>query len=86
MTRYARFEPDAIARVEELAERKLTPEEFRSWADGEIPEAEMQEMVELIRWFVRQYPTPAQRLRSARRRQLQLARTVAHVLKSSKRR
>lgn len=83
MSRRIRIDPDAISAVEELAQRALSAEEFRSWADGEIPSSEMQDTIELIRWFVRRYPTPADRLRSARRRQVQLARTVAHVRASS---
>ncbi len=81
MTRRALFTPEAAERVRELADRQLSPEEFRAWADGEIPPEEMAENVDLIRWFVRRYPTPAARLRSARRRPIPLARTIAHASK-----
>jgi hypothetical protein len=82
MTRKASFTPDAVERVRALAERELPLDEFIAWADGPISEEEMAENIELIRWFIRRYPTPAERLRSARRRQLQLARTTAHVRRS----
>jgi hypothetical protein len=77
VTTRARADAESIRRVEELARRQLSADEFRAWADGEIPPEEMAEMVALIRWFVRRYPTPADRLRSARRRQVQTARTIA---------
>jgi hypothetical protein len=79
MTERARVSAEAIARVEELAARRLTAEELRAWADGPIPEDELAESVALIRWFLRRYPTPAARLRWARKRSEDLARTVAHV-------
>ena len=77
MTARARADARAIREVESIAQRQLELDEFRAWADGEIPPDEMAEMVALIRWFVRRYPTPADRLRSARRRHVQTARTIA---------
>ena len=77
MTTRAHADADAIQRVEELAQRRLSADEFRAWADGEIAPDEMAEMISLIRWFLRRYPTPADRLRSARRRHAQTARTIA---------
>lgn len=79
MSRKAAVDAASIAEVERQAARSLSVEEFRAWADSPIGPEEMADMVDLIRWFVRRYPTPAARLRSARRRQLQLARTIAHV-------
>lgn len=79
MTRHAHFDDDAVRRVTELAERPLTLDEFRSWADGDIPADEMEQMTELIRWFLRRYPTPAARLTSARRRYAQASRSIAHA-------
>lgn len=80
MTRRASFPPDAVAEVRALANRRLSPEEFAAWADGPIPADEMAENMALIRWFRRRYPTPAARLRYARRRAEELARTTAHVV------
>lgn len=68
MTR--RFAPPPAAdraRVRELSERRLSPEEFVAWADGPIDDAEREETRSLIAWFVRRYPTPAERLAWARR-------------------
>lgn len=79
MSRRAYHPPEAIARVRELAERPLPLDGFRAWADGPMPPEELAEKIDLIRWFLRRYPTPEARLRSARRRQLQLARTIAHA-------
>jgi hypothetical protein len=83
MTRLVRISRSEVERIEAEANRQLTPEEFRAWADGPIPEAELTEKRELIRWFRKRYPTPAARLRWARRHQEQLARTIAHVRKTS---
>jgi hypothetical protein len=55
------------ARVEAEANRVLPPEEFEAaLATPSTPEEEEQRL-ELIRWFVRRYPTPAARLKYARR-------------------
>lgn len=77
MTKRAHWDEAAIERVERLAERQLTPDEFRAWADGEISDAEMQDMRSLIEWFLRRYPTPAERLASARQRQRRAVRSIA---------
>lgn len=77
MTVRAHTDAEAIRKIEALAERRLSADEFRAWADGDIPPDEMEEMVSLIRWFLKRYPTPADRLRSARRRHTQTARTIA---------
>jgi hypothetical protein len=55
------------ARIRALAERTLSPEEFRSALAVPIGPEEMEENRELIRWFCRRYPTPAARLAYARR-------------------
>jgi hypothetical protein len=79
VTRRAYHPPEAVERVRALAERALPVDEFVAWADGPISDEEMAENVALIRWFLRRYPTPAARLRYARRRQRELARTMAHA-------
>jgi len=57
--------------LEALAERRLTPEEFARALALPMSDAEMEEKRDLIRWFMRRYPTPALRLayvnRAARR-------------------
>jgi hypothetical protein len=57
----------ALARVRALAERVLSPEEFRAALAVPLGEAEEEESRSLIRWFRRRYPTPADRLAYARR-------------------
>jgi hypothetical protein len=79
MTKRARVSKEAIARVEALASRTLTAEELRAWADGPIGPEELEESVALIRWFLRRYPTPAERLKWGRRQTESLRRTMAHA-------
>lgn len=59
--------PSGLAQVHQLAERRLTPEEFRAYVDKPMTSEEREEALALIRWFRRRYPTPLDRLRSARR-------------------
>jgi hypothetical protein len=59
--------PDVLARLRALAERQLTPDEFRAALAKPLSEAEEEESRSLIRWFRRRYPTPASRLTYARR-------------------
>jgi len=84
MTRRATWSPEDVAAVRALAERRLSPEEFSAWADGPIAPEEMEENIALIRWFLRRYPTPAERLRYARRRTRELARTTAHIIATAR--
>jgi DNA-binding GntR family transcriptional regulator len=57
----------AVARVRELAERRLSPEEFAARLAAPLGDDERAAMRQLIEWFRRRYPTPHQRLRSGRR-------------------
>lgn len=59
--------PEALARIRSLAERQLSPEEFRAALAAPLGEREEEESRSLIRWFRRRYPTPAERLAYARR-------------------
>jgi hypothetical protein len=59
-------DPAAVRRVRELADRALSVEEFRAWADGPIGEEERRGIEELIAWYTKRYPTPAARLAHAR--------------------
>jgi hypothetical protein len=56
-----------IARVREAAERPLPLEEFLAWINTPMSEEEEAEALSLINWFMRRYPTPAERLAYARR-------------------
>lgn len=69
--------PKEVARaIHAEAERTLTPEEFRAWADGPIGEDERRETAALIEWFLRRYPTPDARLAYARRKYREWARSI----------
>jgi len=59
--------PKAIARIQAIAERTLSAEEFRDALAVPLGEAEEEEARALIRWFRRRYPTPGDRLAYARR-------------------
>jgi hypothetical protein len=59
--------PAALARIRDLADRPLSAEEFAARLAIPISEEERRETRQLIRWFQRRYPTPHERLRSARR-------------------
>ena len=58
---------EVLARLRALAERQLSPEEFRAALAQPLGEAEEEESRSLIRWFRRRYPTPAARLAYVRR-------------------
>jgi len=64
---FAALSPEAIARIQAIAERTLSAEEFRAARAVPRGEAEEEEARSLIRWFRRRYPTPADRLSYARR-------------------
>ena len=67
MKAFAPPSPEAIARIQAIAERVLSAEEFRAALAVPLGEAEEEETRSLIRWFRRRYPTPADRLAYARR-------------------
>lgn len=57
----------ALEEARRLAERELPLDEYRAAAAVPIGEDERRDIVSLIRWFCRRYPTPAERLAYARR-------------------
>ena len=59
--------PSAVQAAARFSSRRLTPEEFQAYVDAPVSEDEREEALRLIRWFVRRYPTPAERLAYARR-------------------
>lgn len=59
-------DPDALRRVRALADRSLSVEEFRAWADGPIGDEERRGIEELIAWHMKRYPTVVARLAHAR--------------------
>jgi len=58
---------EVIARIRAIAERQLSPEEFDAAWRVPIGGAERQDILSLIAWFTRRYPTPAERLVYVRR-------------------
>lgn len=55
-----------VAAVRTLAERRLSPEEFEAYVNAPLSNDERAAQDELVAWFLRRYPTPADRLRYAR--------------------
>jgi hypothetical protein len=60
-------DPEAVAQVRAMAERRLTPEEFEAYLSAPMSDAEREEILASIAWFMRRYPTPGERLAAARR-------------------
>ncbi len=59
--------PEALERVRQLVERRLSAEEFDAYVNAPMSEAERREILESVTWFKRRYPTPGERLEAARR-------------------
>ena len=57
----------ALERIRQIAERRLTPEEFDAYVKAPMSEEERREILASVAWFKRRYPTPADRLAAARR-------------------
>ncbi len=58
---------DAIRRARAYAERRLSREERAASEAVPITDAERDEVLALVRWFRRRYPTPAARFAYVRR-------------------
>jgi hypothetical protein len=58
---------EALARLQELSQRRLSAEEARAALAVPLAPDELAEAQSLIGWFRRRYPTPAARLAYARR-------------------
>jgi len=59
--------PELAARLLAIAERRLAPAEFEAARRVPIGDAERENILSLITWFKRRYPTPADRLAYIRR-------------------
>jgi len=55
------------ARLRQLSERVLSAEEVRAYLEAPIAVGEREDILSLIRWFRRRYPSPADRLAYVRR-------------------
>jgi hypothetical protein len=59
--------PERVAELRAFAERRLSPEAFEAYVHAPVSDFEREQREELIAWFRRRYPTPADRLAYARR-------------------
>lgn len=59
--------PEALERLREEAERRLSPEEFDAYVNAPMSSTEIEGIWEMIDWFRRRYPTPLERLGYVRR-------------------
>ena len=55
------------ARIAEIVDRRLTVEELDAYVSAPWAPGEKEELLGLIAWFRKRYPTPGERLASARR-------------------
>jgi hypothetical protein len=51
----------------EIADRPLTDEEVRAYLAVPVSDEQREEILALVDWFCRRYPTPAERLAYVRR-------------------
>jgi hypothetical protein len=56
-----------VAELRAFAERRLSREEFEAYVRAPVTDFEREQRQELIDWFRRRYPTPAERLAYVRR-------------------
>jgi hypothetical protein len=54
-------------RIAALTERRVSAEEVRRAVEDPIPASERADVLSLVRWFTRRYPSPADRLAYVRR-------------------
>jgi hypothetical protein len=52
----------ASRQFSDLVDRLVTPAELRAALERPMPRQEQEEVLELVRWFSRRYPTPLERL------------------------
>lgn len=67
MTRPLGFSDADIAAVREMADRRMSPEEFAAYVSAPVSPEEQAESDDLVAWFTRRYPLPGSRLAWARR-------------------
>lgn len=59
--------PEQRAALDAWENRALTPEEFEARVNAPMSEGEHAQLVELVAWFTRRYPTAGDRLAAIRR-------------------
>jgi hypothetical protein len=57
---------EALAHVRQIADRQLSAEEFEAYVRAPMSDAERQEILDSVAWFMKRYPTAGERLASAR--------------------
>jgi hypothetical protein len=67
MTADRRPSGEALARIRALSERQLSSEEIDAALRTPVNQQEREEVLALVAWFRRRYPTPAERLGYVRR-------------------
>jgi hypothetical protein len=72
-------DPETLAEIRALSERRLSAEEFEAYVRAPMSEAERNEILEQIAWFMRRYPTPAERLAAARQAYAQWSRSMPRM-------
>jgi hypothetical protein len=65
-----------VERVLLETERRLSVEEIREYLDHPVTEAEREDVLALVAWFRRCYPTPLERLEYVRRAYDRWRRTI----------
>jgi hypothetical protein len=63
------------SRLKAVANRTLTPDEYRAYVNHPIAAEERDGVLELVRWFTTRYPTPVERLAYVRRASARWAKT-----------
>ena len=58
---------EAVDRLRQIAERRLSAEEFDAYVHAPMTPEELQDIVTSVAWFKKRYPTPGERLAAARR-------------------
>lgn len=59
--------PETRAWLKELSEQQMPESEFLALVDAPMTDEERQEILDLVDWFTRRYPTPGDRLAYTRR-------------------
>jgi hypothetical protein len=72
-----RLSPEVAAHIKTLTERRLSEEEVKAALRVPIGVEEREEILALVAWFRRRYPTPADRLAYVRRAYRRWQRTLA---------
>ena len=62
----ARPTADLLEQVARESTRRLSAAEFDAWVNAPWTDRELADLIALVRWFTKRYPTPAARLQAGR--------------------